>query len=140
MFGNDRQQLRKAYADAWEKFQQQGQLSPLELQIVEVIKEHPEYHASLKQLDTDFSPENGQTNPFLHMGMHIGLREQIGTNRPLGIGECYHSLCNKLQSSHEAEHEMMDCLGEAIWQAQKQGTIPDEAAYLACLRQKAEIK
>lgn len=139
MFGNDRQQLRKAYADAWQKFQQQQPLSPLEQQIVEVVKEHPEYHTSLDQLQTDYLPENGQTNPFLHMGMHMGLREQLGTNRPAGIRECYQTLCNKHQSSHEAEHDMMDCLAEAIWQAQKHGTLPDEAAYLACLKLKSEI-
>jgi len=140
MFGNDRQQLRKAYADAWQKFQQQQTLTPLEQQIAEVIKEHPEYHASLQQLEADFLPENDQTNPFLHMGMHLGLREQLTTNRPLGIRDCYQILCNKYQSSHEAEHDMMDCLAEAIWQAQRQGTAPDESAYLACLKKKSALK
>jgi Domain of unknown function (DUF1841) len=140
MFGNDRQQLRKAYADAWEKFQQQQPLTPLEKQIAEVIKEHPEYHPSLQQLESDYLPENGQTNPFLHMGMHLGLREQLTTNRPLGILDCYHALCNKYQSSHDAEHDMMDCLAEAIWQAQRLGTAPDEAAYLVCLKKKSAIK
>lgn len=140
MFGNDRQQLRKAYADAWQKSLQQQTLTPLEQQIAEVIKEHPEYHASLQQLEADFLPENDQTNPFLHMGMHLGLREQLTTNRPLGIRDCYQALCNKYQSSHEAEHDMMDCLAEAIWQAQRQGTAPDEAAYLTCLKKKSTIK
>lgn len=139
MFGSDRNQLRKAYADAWEKFQQGHELTPLEQQIAEVIKEHPEYHKALAQLEKDFLPEEGQTNPFLHMGMHLGLREQLTTNRPLGIRDCYQALTNKHQSSHEAEHEMMDCLAEAIWKAQSQGTMPDEQAYLQCLKSKANI-
>lgn len=140
MFGNDRQQLRKAYADAWQKFQQQQPLSPLEQQIAEVIKEHPEYHAALQHLHTDFLPEDGQTNPFLHMGMHLGLREQLSTNRPPGILDSYHALCKKHQSSHDAEHEMMDCLAEAIWQAQRSGKQPDESAYLDCLKRKSASK
>ena len=140
MFGNDRQQLRKAYADAWDKFQQQQPMTPLEQQIAEVIKEHPEYHASLQQLESDYLPENGQTNPFLHMGMHLGLREQLSTNRPTGILDCYQALCHKHQSSHDAEHEMMDCLAEAIWQAQRHGTAPDEIAYLACLKKKSSAQ
>lgn len=140
MFGNDRQKLRQAYADAWLKFQQQQPLTPLEQQIVEVIKEHPEYHSDLQKLETDFLPENGQTNPFLHMGMHLGLREQLSTNRPLGIRDHYQALCNKHQSSHDAEHDMMDCLAEAIWQAQKMGTAPDEGRYLDCMKKKSSIK
>ena len=140
MFGQDRQQLRKAYADAWQKFQKKETLTPLEQQIAEVINEHPEYHNSLNNLETDFLPENGQSNPFLHMGMHLGLREQLTTDRPLGIRDCYQALCLKFQSSHEAEHEMMDCLAETIWQAQKSGSAPDEKAYLLCLKNKSDIK
>jgi hypothetical protein len=139
MFGNDRNELRKAYADAWNKLQQKQTLTPLEQQITEVIKEHPEYHKALDKLDTDFLPEAGQTNPFLHMGMHLGLREQLATNRPNGIRDCYQSLTNKHKSSHEAEHDMMECLAEAMWQAQRQGNMPDEIAYLQCLKKKAGI-
>jgi len=34
---------------------------------------------------------------------------------------------------HAAEHAMIECLGEALWQAQRSGRAPDEAAYLAAL-------
>jgi hypothetical protein len=139
IFGNDRQQLRKAYADAWHKFQHMQPMQPLERQIAEVVKEHPEYHNLLQNIETDFLPEMGQTNPFLHMGMHLALREQIATDRPAGIVECYQALLQKHSATHEAEHDMMDCLGEALWQAQRQGTQPDESAYLACLRSRAGI-
>ena len=139
IFGTDRNQLRKAYADAWKKFQQKQTLTPLEQQITDVIKEHPEYHKNLTELEADFLPEMGQTNPFLHMGMHLGLREQLTTNRPAGIRGCFQALIDKLQSSHEAEHQMMECLAEAMWIAQRQGTMPDEEAYLNCLKKRAGL-
>ena len=139
IFANDRNQLRKAYSDAWQKFQQGQPMQPLERQIAEVVKEHPEYHRALQNTDTDFLPEMGATNPFLHMGMHLALREQIATNRPPGITECYQSLMVKHRAAHEAEHDMMECLGEALWTAQRQGVMPDETAYLACLKQRAGI-
>jgi hypothetical protein len=140
IFGNDRNQLRKAYADAWQKFQQGLPMQPLEQQIAAVIKEHSEYHHLLNDLDSDFSPDMGETNPFLHMGMHLALREQLSTQRPAGINACFQALATKLGSQHDAEHEMMECLGEALWLAQRQGTMPDELAYLECLRSRAGLQ
>ncbi|MFW2372517.1 MAG: DUF1841 family protein [Gammaproteobacteria bacterium] len=140
LFGNDRNELRKAYADAYEKFQQQQPLTPLEQQIAQVIHEHPEYHKHLNSLHQDFLPEAGQSNPFLHMGMHLAIREQLTTNRPAGIRDCYQSLCMKQGSEHEAEHDMMECLGEALWNAQRTGSMPDEQAYLVCLKQRSHSK
>ncbi|MDH5483615.1 MAG: DUF1841 family protein [Gammaproteobacteria bacterium] len=140
MFGNDRNQMRRAYADAWYKFQQGQPLQPLEQQIAEVISEHPEYHKLLNNIEADFFPEAGETNPFLHMGMHLAIREQMSTNRPMGIINCFQLLTKKTSDSHGAEHEMMECLGEALWQAQRNGSLPDEAAYLACLKQRATSK
>lgn len=134
IFGNDRNQLRKAYHDAWTRFQQGQPLQPLEQQIVDVIKEHPEYHKQISNLLADFLPESGQSNPFLHMGMHLALREQVATNRPIGITMCFKSLIKKTGSAHEAEHHMMECLGEALWSAQQNSTTPDEQAYLSCLK------
>jgi len=134
MFGNDRNQLRQMYKDAWDKFQQQQILTALEIQITDVIKEHPEYHDFVNQLDKDFLPETGQTNPFLHMGLHLGLREQLATNRPAGITEIYKKLINKKGSSHDAEHSMIECLAEAMWLAQSNNTPPDENLYLQSLK------
>ncbi len=137
MFGTDRNALRKLYYDSWEKFINNQLLSALEQQIVSVIKQHPEYHRILENpqvsLEAEFSPEMGQSNPFLHMGMHLGLHEQISTNRPAGIAQLYQQLVIKY-GEHNAEHHMMECLGEAIWKAQRNQTMPDETAYLACLK------
>ena len=139
IFGNDRNQLRQAYRDAWHKLQQGLPMQPLERQIAEVVREHPEYQAMLEKIDSDFLPEMGETNPFLHMGMHMALREQVSTNRPAGITDCYQALVRKYGAAHEAEHDMMECLGEALWKAQQQGGMPDETAYLACLRERAGL-
>ena len=134
MFGTDRNQLRQMYKTAWEKFQQQQNLTPLETQIAEVIKEHPEYHDFVLQLEKDFLPETGQTNPFLHMGLHLGLREQVSTNRPAGISNIYQQLVIAKGSPHDAEHSMIECLAHAMWTAQNHNQAPDETAYLASLQ------
>jgi hypothetical protein len=137
MFGNDRNELRRAYYDAWQKAQQAQQLSPLELMIVEVVQLHPEYHKLLAAgeatLDADFGVEQGAANPFLHMGMHIAIREQVATDRPPGIAMLHQQLSQRADH-HQAEHQMMECLGEALWSAQRSGTPPDEQQYLECLR------
>jgi len=137
MFGTDRNALRKLYCDSWEKFISQQTLTALEQQIVSVIKLHPEYHQMIEtpdvSLQAEFSPEMGQSNPFLHMGMHLGLHEQISTNRPAGIQNLYQQLVLKF-GEHDAEHKMMECLGEAIWSAQRNHTLPDEMTYFECLQ------
>lgn len=137
MFGNDRDSMRRYYLQCWQKFQQKQPLDALETQIASVVAEHPEYHALLekhdKTLQRDYLPEQGDTNPFLHMGLHLGIREQVATHRPAGIAELYRKLVIKY-GTLEAEHRMMDCLAESIWLAQRQQTSPDENAYLECLK------
>lgn len=132
-----REQLRQFYCDSWQKhLKQQEKLSPLEQQIAAVIKEHPEYHSLLENeeasVNADFLPEMGESNPFLHMGMHLGLREQISTDRPPGIAELYQRLV-ALKGIHDAEHAMIECLSEAIWEAQQNQTAPDDILYMDCL-------
>ena len=115
-------------------------MEPLESLIANVIGQHPEYHAMLQSedaLEKDFTPEQGQSNPFLHMGMHISLAEQISTDRPAGIRDTYQKIRNKLGDAHAAEHHMMECLGLALWEAQQQNRAPDEQAYLECLKKLA---
>jgi len=138
-FNQNRNQLRQAYFDAWSKFTQQLPLTMLEQQIAKVITEHPEYHTLINNIDKDYLPEEGQSNPFLHMGMHLALREQINTNRPAGIQQCFAALTARIGAPLEAEHKMMECLGHALWIAQQQSTTPDEMAYLNCLRKIADI-
>ncbi len=138
LYGNDREQLRQVYLDSWRKHLEGLPLSPLEDRVARVIAEHPEYHALLDpgRIDRDYPPESGAANPFLHMGMHIALREQIASARPPGVVELHRAILRDAASAHDAEHRMMDCLAEALWQAQRTGAMPDEAAYLDCLRKR----
>ena len=138
MFGGQRDQMRQVFFDAWRKQQTGETLQPLEEMVAGVVRQHPEYHALLSNPESakerEFTPEGGQTNPFLHMGMHIGLLEQISTNRPQGIAELYRRLCQRLGDTHEAEHQLMECLGRMLWEAQSANRMPDEQAYLDCIR------
>ena len=132
----DRQTNRLMFRDAWHKRVNDLPMTPLEKQIASVVEEHPEYHKLLENkeasINADYLPEMGDSNPFLHMGMHLGLREQVSTNRPSGIAELYQRIV-ALKDVHDGEHEMIECLAESIWQAQQNQTMPDEVAYLECL-------
>ncbi|MGM0593421.1 MAG: DUF1841 family protein [Pseudomonadota bacterium] len=138
LFGQNRDQLRRFYIESWRKYCDKLPLQPLEVQIAEVVALHPEYHSLLeneeKAVAQEFSAENGQSNPFMHMGMHLGLREQLSTDRPPGIQAIHNELTLKTGDLHEAEHRMMECLGQAMWEAQRSGVPPDEKNYLECLR------
>ena len=137
----DRSSLRRMYVEAWRKHRDARPVEPVEDQIVRVVELHPEYAALLESgeasLDRDYTPEGGQTNPFLHMGLHLAIREQVATDRPAGIAELHRALLARLGDAHAAEHAMIDCLGEALWQAQRSGRPPDETAYLESLRRLA---
>jgi hypothetical protein len=124
------------YADAWQKRVEGLPMSPLEAQIAAVIEQHPEYEQAVSgdNLDRDYTPEGGQTNPFLHMGLHLGIREQVATDRPAGIAAVYRELASRAGDPHAAEHQMIECLAETLWEAQSQNTAPDEARYLERLR------
>ncbi len=133
MFPSDRTQLRKVFYDCWKLKKDGKPLDQLQQMVIGIIEQHPEYHNLLEQdahLDRDFD----ENNPFLHMSMHIALIEQISTNRPSGIREIYQPRTQANQSAHEAEHRMMECLSESIWQAQQTNTMPDEKTYLDCLK------
>ncbi len=133
-----RDQLRQMYIDVWRKRSDGVPMEPLEAQIADVIELHPEYQGALSDpdsvLDRDYTPEGGQSNPFLHMGLHLAVREQIGTDRPLGIRQCFIDLATKLQDEHAAEHQMIEALAEALWEAQRAGMPPNEQTYLERVR------
>lgn len=143
MFSNDRDQLRQVFFDCWKAKREGTPLDAMQQLIARIIEMHPEYHALLENpetLDRDYLPEHGETNPFLHMSMHIAIGEQVSTDRPAGIRECYHRLIEKIGRAHEAEHEMMECLAESLWQAQREQRMPDEITYLGCVEQRAHPK
>lgn len=141
MFSQNRADLRAAYADCWQKHQQQQPLTPLEQLIVKAIQWHPEYQPLLsgdreRLKQRDYLPEMGETNPFLHMGLHLALWEQEATDRPAGIKALLWSLRLQQPDPHQAEHRVLEVLAEVLWQAQRQNRNPDEQAYLALLRER----
>jgi hypothetical protein len=134
IFGQDRQELRQMYHDAWQKSVLGEILSPLEGQISAVIAEHPEYHEFVTSDDPVELPPM-ETNPFLHMGLHLALRDQVATDRPPGIAALFRQQLRKYTDPHTTEHRCIDCLAETLWEAQNQGTAPDEEKYLDRVRQ-----
>lgn len=137
MYSNDRRQMRQPFLDAWQKTRDRLPMTGIELKLSEVIGQHPEYHALLDNadlaLEQDWSPEHGEVNPFLHMGFHLSIREMASIDQPAGIRPLYERLCLQFGDALAAEHAMMDCLSEALWRAQRDNTVPDGAALLACM-------
>jgi len=137
MFNIDRDQSRQIFFQSWSKHTRQEVLEPMESLVVEVIKLHPEYHALLdnpdENRDKDYFPEMGETNPFLHMGLHIAIKEQISINQPVGIQQHYQRLLLKFQDPHIVEHQIMECLVQMIWEAQRNHSMPDNDLYLECI-------
>ncbi|MDH3429802.1 MAG: DUF1841 family protein [Gammaproteobacteria bacterium] len=135
MFGQDRTELRRMYFEAWKKHCDGAVLSPLEAQIAQVVEDHPEYQQAVAaDLERTFTIEAGETNPFLHMGLHLGIRDQVATDRPAGITGIFKQLAARDGNAHDAEHRMIDCLAETLWEAQNANQPPDEAQYIERLR------
>jgi len=139
MFGAQRDPYRRRFIEAWQKAQSGEPLDPLEQRIAEVVAKHPEYHAMLadadRVLDKDWLPEAGETNPFLHMALHLALLEQIGADHPPGIRALYDSgLRIHSGDAHAVEHQLLDCLAESMWRMQREGREDDPRNYLACIR------
>lgn len=137
MFKPSREQARQLFFDTWRKYRQQEILSGIEAIVLEVILQHQEYHDILddvdRYLDKDYLPEMGDTNPFLHMSMHVAIKEQLSINQPIGICERFTRLQEKTGNEHDAAHQVMGCLAEMIWQAQRNQSAPDVAIYIDCL-------
>ncbi|KTC68819.1 hypothetical protein Lbir_2352 [Legionella birminghamensis] len=138
-YGDNVQDMRTIFFESWRKYRQQEELSALEKQVANVIIAHPEYHAMLEDpaihLDKTYTPEMGQSNPFLHMGLHLAIRDQVTTNRPAGILDIYQQLMMKWQDELTVEHLMMECLAETLWQAQRSPSpLAIEDHYLSALK------
>jgi len=140
LYNPSRDQARQFLFGAWAKFKQQAPLSDLEKIAVEVMQMHPEYHAILeapeRYMQQQYFPEMGETNPFLHLSLHLSVIEQISINQPIGIQAIYEQLKQKHQDQHLAQHDILDCLAETIWQSQRNNTPLDSAHYLSLLQQR----
>jgi hypothetical protein len=137
LFNPSRDEARNFLFESWRKRVAGELLTPLEDLAAQLIGKHPEYHAVLenpeRHQDKDYLPEQGAPNPFLHLMMHLTIEEQISINQPAGIRAHFVRLTQRFESEHDAQHRMMECLGEMVWQAQRDRTQPDAAVYFACL-------
>lgn len=141
--GQDRGQTRAVFFRAWRAHLEGRPLAGVEKLIVQIALQHPEYHVLLDQPETardrDYFPDSGTTNPFLHLGMHIAIEEQLSVDQPQGICGYYQALLKRLPDEHAVQHRMMDCLGEMLWQANHQAATPSEAVYLECLHRLLDV-
>lgn len=136
-YGDTIEDTRHMFFTSWDKFQRKQPLLPIEETIVQVILAHPEYHKILENHEAfkqhTYYPELGETNPFLHMGLHIAVREQVATDRPNGIHALYGDLVERYKDPLAVEHLIMDRLAECLWLSQKNNVPPDETQYLNSL-------
>ncbi|MEW6678489.1 MAG: DUF1841 family protein [Pseudomonadota bacterium] len=141
MFNPSRDQVRDFFFQSWGKFRSGQPLTQLESMAVEHISRHPEYHPVLDNperfREREWPPELGETNPFLHLSMHLSISEQLSIDQPPGIRGAYDSLLARLGDEHAAQHDVMDCLGEMLWRAQRDRLPPDGAAYINCVESKS---
>jgi Domain of unknown function (DUF1841) len=140
MFDPTRDQVRHFFFDAWRKYREREVLAALENVATGVILLHPEYHPVLddpeRYRDREYLPESGDTNPFLHLSMHLAIEEQLSIDQPPGIKAEFARIAARLGDRHAACHEVMECLGETVWRAQRDGATPDAPAYLECLKRR----
>ena len=137
MFNPSREQVRDLFFDTWRKYRANEALAGLEAIALAAIFLHPEYHRVLdapeRYREQEYFPELGETNPFLHLSLHVALEEQLSIDQPAGVRERFARVASKAADRHAALHAAIDCLAEMIWRSQKDGAPPDAAAYLACL-------
>ena len=141
IFNPSQADVRRFFCETWSKRRAGQPLTPLETLAGDWIAEHPEYHEDLADLEralaADYGVERGRTNPFMHLSMHLAIAEQLSIDQPPGIRAANDVLSRRLGSSHDAAHQIMECLGETVWKAQRDRAMPDGAAYLDCIRRRA---
>jgi hypothetical protein len=141
MFNPSQQEVRQFFCDTWRKHHDKSVLTPLEAIARDWIVQHPEYAPELEDMEAalaaDYSVERGQSNPFLHLAMHLSITEQLSIDQPPGVRAAFTALARRMDSEHEAQHAMMECLGEMLWASQRSGLPPDGEGYVECIRKRA---
>lgn len=141
MFAPSQNDVRRFFCETARKQREAQPLTPMEALAGDWIAQHPEYHAELADLEAAlaavYEVEAGRTNPFLHLSMHLTISEQVSIDQPRGIKQAFELLAARRGSAHEAQHEVMECLGEMLWASQRSGLPPDGQRYLECVRRRA---
>ena len=138
MFNPTKEEVRRFFCETWRKARENTLLTPLEAIARDWIVQHPEYEEDLANPEAagaDYGIEQGKSNPFLHLSMHLSIAEQVSIDQPPGIRAAFLALAGK-RGEHEAHHEIMECLGQMLWSAQRNGTPPDGASYVECVRKR----
>ena len=90
MFNPSREEVREMFFATWRKYRAGEPLAGIETIALQVILLHPEYHAVLdhpeRYRDRDYVDES---NPFLHMSLHLALEEQLSIDQPPGIAAAW---------------------------------------------------
>ena len=140
MFNPSRDQVRSFFIDTWRKARAREVLTPMETIAADIIALHPEYHTVVEDPEAvhrDFPPEAGQINPFLHLSLHLAIEEQLSINQPPGLREAFEQCQARHGDRHAALHDVLECLGETIWRAQRDKAPLDALAYVEAVRRKA---
>ena len=141
MFQPSQHDVRRFFCETWRKQREGLPLTAMEVIAADWITEHPEYHADLADAEAavaaNYPIEDGRTNPFLHLSMHLSIAEQCGIDQPTGIRQAVSLLATRRNALHQAHHEVMECLGEMIWASQRSGLPPDGHAYIDAVRRRA---
>jgi Domain of unknown function (DUF1841) len=141
MFQPSQADVRRFFCAAYAKHRDGVPVDAMEAIATRWIAEHPEYHVDLADeataLALEFKVDDGRTNPFLHLSMHLTIEEQLSIDQPTGIRQAVQLLAAKRNSMHMAHHEVMECLGEMIWQSQRSGLPPDGQGYIEAVRRRA---
>jgi hypothetical protein len=139
MFDPTRDQVREFFISAWQKRLSGAVCTSLQTMAANLVQWHPEYQDELQDPDAlqrDYSVQDGRTNPFLHLSMHLAIAEQVSIDQPPGIKDVHSQLASRL-GEHEAVHEIMECLGEVVWQAQRTGQPLNNETYLDLILRRA---
>ena len=141
VFAPSQAEVRDFFIAAARKRREGAPLTPLETIAADWTDAHPEYAADLADAEAArtarYGGDDGRENPFLHLSMHLSISEQVGIDQPRGIRQAVELLTARLGSAHAAQHEVMECLGRMLWDAQRSGRPPDGEAYVDCVRRRA---
>ena len=141
MFSPSQADVRRFFCSVYAKAQAGQALEAIEIIASQWIDEHPEYHAELADADAAvarvYAENAARTNPFLHLSMHLSVSEQSSIDQPRGIRQAVELLAKRRGSLHDAHHEVMDALGQMLWESQRAGRPPDGDAYIACVQRRA---
>ena len=121
MFNPSQADVRRFFCGVRAKMLADAPMEAIETLASLWIAEHPEYFADLADADAavarNYEDPPGQSNPFLHLSMHLSISEQCSIDQPRGIRQAVELLTRRLDSLHDAHHAPWNawarCCGKA---------------------------